>query len=67
MPEFFQTPMGRKFFDRDLPELTQNLSDIRFEMNKANHLKAEELNLKERELRLKEKELELMERMLDKK
>lgn len=67
MPEFHQTRMGQKFFDRDLPELTQTLSEIRFEMNKANHLKADELNLKEKELRLKEKELEIMERTLNKK
>lgn len=27
-PEFFQTPMGRKFFERDLPELITQLSRL---------------------------------------
>ncbi|MDD9311971.1 hypothetical protein ACOSZF_11460 [Cytobacillus firmus] len=66
MSEFFQTVMGRKFFESDVPELNQNLNEVRIEMHRANSLKADELQLKERELRLKEKELDLMQQMLDK-
>lgn len=66
MPEFFQTIMGRKFFDHDVPELSQKLHEVRIEMHRSNSLKAEELNLRERELKLKERELDLMQQMLKK-
>ncbi|WP_078598509.1 hypothetical protein [Evansella clarkii] len=67
MAEFFQTMMGKKFFERDVPDLAQKLNEVRIELRNANHLKADELKLKEKELRLKERELELMEQMLTKK
>lgn len=79
--EFFQTGMGRKFFDHDVPELTETLNAVRNEMHRANNLKtsenllkdkelsmkADELQMKERELRLKERELELMAQMMHRK
>lgn len=50
--EFFQTGMGRKFFEHDVPELIRAIQE-------NNKLKKAELSLKEKELALKEKEIEL--------
>jgi hypothetical protein len=57
MAEFFLTPMGRKFYEVTMPNISKSLK-------KANELKEEELILKQKELDLKEKELELKEKEL---
>jgi hypothetical protein len=41
--EFFQTPMGRKFYERDVPKIANTLEDIAKELKRANDLKEREL------------------------
>lgn len=50
MPEFFQTMMGRKFYERDIVDIVEHLKKISIEMERANELKERELRLKEQEL-----------------
>lgn len=35
-PEFFQTPMGRSFFDGTMPKVAEALQDIVLSLNKIN-------------------------------
>lgn len=56
---FFQTVMGQKFYEHDVPMLVTKLSEIASELKHAN-------NLKERELKIKERELELLETQIRK-
>lgn len=55
--EFFQTVMGKQFFEHTFPGLLK-------EIKRSNNLKEKELSLKEKELALKEKEIELKEKEL---
>ena len=50
MPEFFQTMMGRKFYERDVTDIVAHLKKISNELERANELKERELRLKEQEL-----------------
>lgn len=57
--EFQNTVRGQRFFDHDLPNLTENIKALRIEISRLNQLKADELELREKELRIREKELNL--------
>ena len=37
--EFFQTVLGRKFYERDMPQLIKQLEKIGAELERANELK----------------------------
>ena len=50
MPEFFQTMMGRKFYEKDVTDIVEHLKKISIELERANELKDRELRLKEQEL-----------------
>lgn len=41
-PEFFQTGMGRKFYDGDVPRIVEALQNIAKELKRANDLKDKE-------------------------
>lgn len=41
--EFFQTRMGKKFYEADVPRLANALEQIAKEMKRANDMKEEEL------------------------
>lgn len=43
-PEFFQTPVGRKFFGADLPKLIKAIEANTEELKRANDLKERELS-----------------------
>jgi len=43
MPEFFQTLMGRKYYEHDLPEQTKAMNRLAKAIEKQNELK-EEIN-----------------------
>lgn len=57
MPEFYQTIMGRKFYERDVVECVQSIKRIAQELERSNELKEQELQMKLRELSIKEQEL----------
>ncbi len=42
--KFFQTQMGHKFYERDVPRLVQAMEVIAHEMKRANDMKEKELN-----------------------
>lgn len=46
-PEFFQTRMGQKFYEHDVPKITKTLESIAAELKRANDLKEQELNVKQ--------------------
>ena len=46
MPDFFQTIMGRKFYEGDVPRIAKSLDDIAKELKRANDLKEKELKRK---------------------
>ncbi|MCM3638184.1 hypothetical protein M3152_10645 [Sporosarcina luteola] len=50
MPEFFQTMMGRKFYERDVVDIIEQLKKIVNEMERANELKERDLRIREQEL-----------------
>ncbi|MCM3712358.1 hypothetical protein [Sporosarcina luteola] len=50
MPEFFQTMMGRKFYEKDVTDIVEHLKKISNELERANELKESELRLKEQAL-----------------
>ncbi|EHV0765086.1 hypothetical protein KZ725_003058, partial [Listeria monocytogenes] len=50
MVQFFQTHMGQKFYERDIPEMVRKLNEIASELSRSNDLKERELKIKEREL-----------------
>ena len=52
MPEFFQTMMGRKFYEKDIVDVVEHLKKIANEMERANELKEQELRIKEQELHI---------------
>lgn len=64
MPQFYQTGMGRSFYENTVPQIARQLKVIGDEMREQSELKHKELQLKERELELKERELNLKEREL---
>lgn len=43
-PQFFETVMGNKFFNSQLPKLINALVDVGKELKRANDLKEQELN-----------------------
>lgn len=43
-PQFFQTIMGRKFYEGDVPQITKALKGIHEELKRANDLKEQELH-----------------------
>lgn len=45
-PEFFETRMGRKFFEMDVPDLTEAINRLASAIEKANTLKEKEQNKK---------------------
>lgn len=53
-PQFFQTIMGRKFFERDFPKLVSSLDTLAEETMRANDLKERELDLMEKSIELKQ-------------
>ncbi|EGQ20099.1 hypothetical protein HMPREF9372_3642 [Sporosarcina newyorkensis 2681] len=57
MTEFYQTIMGRKFYERDVVDCVQYVKKIAQELERSNELKEQELQLKMRELSIKEQEL----------
>ena len=36
MPEFFQTMMGRKFYEKDVTDIVEHLKKISIELERAN-------------------------------
>ena len=46
MPEFFQTMMGRKFYEKDVVDVVEHLKKIANEMERSNELKEQELRIK---------------------
>ena len=46
MIQFHETQMGRKFYERDIPEIAKALREISKELARANDLKEAELKLK---------------------
>lgn len=38
MPEFFQTLMGRKFYEADVPRIIRTLEKIAAELERANNI-----------------------------
>jgi len=42
MPEFFQTMMGRQFYEGTVPRIAKALEDIAFELKRQNKLKEEQ-------------------------
>ncbi|MCM3743235.1 hypothetical protein M3193_03690 [Sporosarcina luteola] len=50
MPEFFQTMVGRNFYEKDVVDIVEHLKKISNEVESANELKQRELRLKEQEL-----------------
>ena len=48
MTDFFQTMMGRKFYEADVPRVARALEDIAKELRRANDLKEQELGLTEK-------------------
>jgi len=57
MTEFYQTIMGRKFYERDVVDCVQSIKKIAKELERSNELKEQELQLKMRVLSIKEQEL----------
>ena len=57
MTAFYQTIMGRKFYERDVVDFVQHIKIIAQELEHSNELKEQELQMKMRELSLKEQEL----------
>lgn len=57
MTEFYQTMMGRKFYERDVVDCVQHVKRIAQELERSNELKEQELQLRMRELLIKEQEL----------
>lgn len=43
MPKFFQTVMGKRFFEGHIPKIVDHLNAIAFELKRANDLKEKEL------------------------
>lgn len=48
MTHFFQTRMGQKFYEHDVPYIADSLHKIFVELQRANDLKEKELNLKDK-------------------
>ena len=44
MTEFFQTGMGRDFYEHTIPALVKAINTLALEMKRANDLKREELD-----------------------
>jgi hypothetical protein len=44
-PEFFQTIMGRKFYEADVPRIAKALENIAVELKRSNDLKEKEKEL----------------------
>jgi len=57
MTQFYQTIMGRKFYDRDVVDCVQHIKKIAYQLERSNELKEQELQMKMRELSIKEQEL----------
>ncbi|PID03712.1 hypothetical protein CSV67_03450 [Sporosarcina sp. P2] len=57
MTEFYQTVMGRKFYERDVVDYVHHVKKIAQELERSNELKEQELQMKMRELSIKEQEL----------
>ena len=55
MVNFFQTMLGKIFFEHHVPEAVRQLVQLNENIERSNQLKEKELELKERELALKEK------------
>lgn len=64
-PQFFQTNLGRKFFEADVPKLVKGIDELAKHQGEANRLKQRELEMKEAELEMKQRELSLKERELN--
>lgn len=47
MTQFFQTIMGKRFYQADIPKIVKALGDIATELKRANDLKEAELSKKE--------------------
>ncbi|WP_036174247.1 hypothetical protein [Ureibacillus massiliensis] len=45
MVQFFQTHMGQKFYERDIPEMVRKLNEIASELSRSNDLKERELKI----------------------
>ena len=50
MTEFHETQAGNRFYNRQLPQVIENLTKIAAELTTANVLKEKELMLREKEL-----------------
>jgi hypothetical protein len=51
MPEFFQTLLGRKFYESDVPRIARALEDIASQLEIQNKLKEEELKIEREKLK----------------
>ena len=57
MSDFFRTVMGRKFYEADVPKLTNALERIANQMDKANKLEEKKMLLNEKLAKLQMKEI----------
>ncbi|MBM7715372.1 hypothetical protein MXL46_11260 [Heyndrickxia sporothermodurans] len=53
-PEFYQTKLGRKFYEADFPKFVSKLDSMVEEVKRANDLKERELDLLEKSMELKQ-------------
>ncbi len=60
-PEFFQTAMGKRFYEGTAPAIAEALKDIAKEMKIANKLKEKELKLQEEIATMPERAVENVE------
>ena len=57
MNDFYRTPMGRKFYDADLPKLIDVLEKLGKHMEESNQLQEKKFKLEEKLTRLQIKNL----------
>ena len=57
MSDFFRTAMGRKFYEADIPKLTNALERIANQMEVANKLEEKKMLLNEKLAKLQMKEI----------
>lgn len=57
MSEFYRTPVGRKFYESDMPQLITALEKIALRMDEANKLGERKFKLEEKLIKKQLKEL----------
>ena len=57
MLEFAKTPMGKRYFERDLPALIESNKELAKAQNEANALMATQIKQRNRQLQLEQRKL----------